>query len=262
MRIRLARPESDLAGIAAVVNAFELEPVSIATVQQWFAYMPAGRITHRMVATNDHDDVIGYSVATHEPSWPAHQFYVWVGVAPQWRGQGVGVALYADAHTFLEAQGARQATSEVRDNDPVSLRFAQRNGFAIDGHVFASTLDVRAFDETPYESLIPTLEAAGIRFFTMADVGDSPTARRALYALNHATSLDIPGANGTHSSFEEFDTLVCSAPWYRPHGQRIAADGETWVGLAAVRLLRDTQGAYNLMTGVLRPTGGARLRSP
>ncbi len=76
MRIRLARPESDLAGIAAVVNAFELEPVSIATVQQWFAYMPAGRITHRMVATNDHDDVIGYSVTTHEPSWPAHQFYV------------------------------------------------------------------------------------------------------------------------------------------------------------------------------------------
>lgn len=259
MCIRLARPESDLPGIAAVVNAVEPEPVSIATVKQWFEYMPPGRITHRMVATNEHHDVVGYSVVTHEAWWPAQHFYVWVGVDPHWGQQGFGLALYADAHAFLQEHGAVQRTSEVRDNDPVSLRFAQRNGFTINGHLFASTLDVTTFDETPYGSLIPTLEAAGIRFFTMADVPDSPAARRTLYALNHATSLDIPGPNGTDISFEEFEQLVCAAPWYRPDGQLIAADGDTWVGLAAVRLLPETQGAYNLMTGVLRPYRGRNI---
>jgi GNAT superfamily N-acetyltransferase len=259
MSIRLARPESDLAGIASVVNAFEREPVSIATVKQWFEYMPPGRIAHRMVATNEHDEVIGYSVATHETWWSAHRFYAWVGVDPQWRQRGFGWALYADANAFLQEQGAAQVASEVLDDDPNSLRFAERNGFTIDRHMFASTLDVTIFDETTFGNCLSTLGATGIRFFTMADVENSPAARRKLYELNHATNLDIPGSDGTDLSFEEFETLVCGSTWYRPDGQLIAADGDSWVGLAAVRLLPEKQGAYNLMTGVLPPYRGRNI---
>lgn len=253
MRIRLAQPDSDIPGIAGLVNTFEWQLLTVAAVKKWFEHMPPGRITHRMVAVNEHDKVIGYSVTVHEPWWPDHHFYVWVVVDPQWRKQGLGLALYEDAHAFLQEQGAVMLKSEVQDDDSVSLRFAERNGFSLNRHLFASKLDLRAFDQTPYDSLIVSQKAAGIRFFTMADFQDSPAAHRKLYELNRSADLDIPGGDGTFMSFEEFEQWVCGAKWYHPAGQLIATDGEVWVGLSAVQLLPETQGAYNLMTGVLRP---------
>ncbi len=258
MRIRAAR-ESDCSSVAAVVNTFETEPVTVAAVKQWFDHMPPGRIAHRMVATNERDEVIGYSVAVHETWWPEHHFYVWVGVDPQWRGQGMGLSLYEDVQAFLQMHGAVQLKSEVRDDDPSSLRFAERNAFTIDRHQFASTLDLKTFDGTPYCDLISTLQTAGIRFFTMAGLNDSTIARRKLYEINYASTLDIPGADGTYMSFEEFEQRICNAKSYRPAGQLIAADREVWVGMAAVMLMPETQGAYNLMTGVIRSHRGRKI---
>jgi len=93
----------------------------------------------------------------------------------------------------------------------------------------------------------------------MADVQDSPGARRKLHELNSLTNLDIPGWDGSLMPFEEFEQWVCGAAWYRPAGQLIAADGDTWVGLAAVQLLPEKQGAYNLTTGVLRSHRGRKI---
>src|SRR5512136_2623775 len=116
MPIRLAQPEPDFPRIVALINAVESEPITLSQLQQWHAYMPPGRICRRMVATNEQDEVIGYSVTNHEPWSPARHFYVWVTVDPQWRGQGVGSVLYADARAFLHSQGATSLTSEVRDS--------------------------------------------------------------------------------------------------------------------------------------------------
>ena len=259
MRLRLAQPDTDIPGIAGLVNTFERQPLTLAAVQKWFAHMPPGRITHRMVAVDEGDAVIGYSVTCHEPWWRDRHFYLWVVVDPQWRQRGLGLALYQEAQSFLEAQGAAQLKSEVQDDDAVSLHFAERNGFSVDRHLFASRLDLRTFDEAPYAGLIAAQEAAGIRFFSMADFQDSPAARRKLYELNRSTDQDIPGADGSFMSLEEFEEWICGAKWYCPAGQLLAADGETWVGLAAVQLLPETQGAYNLTTGVLRPYRGRKI---
>jgi GNAT superfamily N-acetyltransferase len=259
MPIRPAQPEPDFLRIVALINAIEPEPVTLAQFRQWHAHMPPGRICRRMVATNERDEAIGYSVAAHEAWSPAQHFYVWATVDPQARGQGVGSALYADAQAFLHSQGAASLTSEVRDDCPASLRFAQRRGFMVERHQFESTLDLTTFDEMPYRDIIPALEAAGIRFFSLADLHDSQEARLKLYALNHTTSLDVPGAASVDMSFSEFEQWVLGAEWYRPDGQLIAADGEMWVGLAAVQLLPHSQGAYNLMTGVIRPYRGRKI---
>jgi GNAT superfamily N-acetyltransferase len=259
MPIRPAQPGPDFLRIVALINAVEPESVTLAQFRQWHAHMPPGRICRRMVATNERGEAIGYSVAVHEAWSPARHFYVWVTVDPQSRGQGVGSALYADAQAFLHSQGAASLTSEVRDDCPASLRFAQRRGFTVERHQFESTLDLTAFDEMPYRDVIPALEAAGIRFFSLADLHDSQEARLKLYALNHTTSLDVPGAASVDMPFSEFEQWVLGAEWYRPDGQLIAADGETWVGLAAVQLLPQSRGAYNLMTGVMRPYRGRKI---
>jgi hypothetical protein len=53
MRIRLAQPDSDIPGIAGLVNTFERQPLTVAAVEKWFEHMPPGRITHRMVAVDE-----------------------------------------------------------------------------------------------------------------------------------------------------------------------------------------------------------------
>jgi len=263
MSIRPVQPESDLPRIAALINAVEPEPVTLAQFQEWYGHMhhtSPGRACRWMAATNERDEVIGFSEVVHETSWsPAGHFFVRVTVDPQRRGQGVGSALYADAQAFLHSQRAISLASEVRDDCPASLRFAERRGFTVERHHFISALDLTTFDETPYRGVIPALEAAGIRFFSLADLRDSQEARLKLYELFHTTSLDEPGAMRGDKPFSEFERWFLDAKWYRPDGQLIAADGETWVGLAAVALPPESQSAYNLMTGVLRPYRGRKI---
>lgn len=259
MNIRPARSETDIPGIAAVVNAFESPPVPLEIVQEWFTQTAPGRITQRLVAVDANDAVIGYSVVFHGPWSPDHHFYVWVGVDLTWRGQGIGTALYTNAQAFLRAQAATTLTSEVLDNDPLAIAFAQRRGFTVDRHHFASALAIAPFDETPYQTVIPTLEAAGIRFCSVADFQDSQEARQKLHAVNVITDQDIPGWEGPGPSFAEFEQWVCNSSWYRSDGQLIAVDGEEWVGLCAIQLRPETQDAYNVHTGVIRSHRGRKI---
>jgi len=257
--IRAMQPEADVSRIVALINAVESEPITLVEFQRWLAQTSPGRVCRRMVAANAQDEAIGYSVAVHEAWAPPGHFYVWVAVDQERCGQGIGAALYADARVFLREQGAASLASEARDHCAASLRFAQQRGFAIQRHHFESTLDLTAFDETPYQDVIPALTAAGIRFSSLADFGDSQAARRKLYELNDETGRDIPGADEAWMSFEEFEQWICGAEWYRPEGQLVALDGETWAGMAAVRLMPEVQSAYNLHTGVARPYRGRKI---
>lgn len=255
IHIRPANPQTDIAGITEVVNTFETVPVPREVVAKWFEHNPPGRISQRLVLIAE-DTVAGYSVVTHEAWEPQGHFYLWAGLHPRVRGQGWGQALYDHAQSFLETQGWSRIKTEILDHDPIAWQFAQKNGFHLERHRFSSRLDLLSFSEAPYAGLIPRQEAAGIRFFSLADLDDSPAARQRLYDLNRITGADIPGATGPYMSFAEFEAWVCDPAWYTPAGQLIAADGEEWVGLAAVQLMRDTNGAHNLMTGVLRPWRG------
>ncbi|MCU0611496.1 MAG: GNAT family N-acetyltransferase [Candidatus Eisenbacteria bacterium] len=256
MSIRLANPGTDVRSIADVVNAYELAPVEIDMVKQWFDYMPPGRIAHRTVATDEAGLVVGYGAAVHEAWWPEGEFYVWVGLLPEARGRGLGRRLAEDAQLFLKQRGASLLTSEVRDDDPVSQRFARHNGFEVTSHTFSSFLSTEAFDETPFRATLAGVEFQGIRVCSVADFGDGPEARRALHEVNALTSRDIPGNEGPDMPFDVFETWICGSDWYRPAGQLIAVDKARWVGVCAVQLLPQSQKAYNVMTGVLREYRG------
>ena len=222
MQIRTARIETDVPGIAQVVNAFETYPVTEEQVRGWFEHNPPGRISLRLVAVDEKDMVTGYGVIVHEPLAPENYFYVWVGVDPALRGQGTGSALWNTALDFLHQQGATRLSSEVRDDDPASLVFAEQRGFAIDQHVFNSSLDLDTFDETPYLPDIAALETQGIRFCSLADFPDTPETRRKLYDLNSANALDIPGTVHLPWTFPEFEEMM-KEDWFVRKGQLLAS---------------------------------------
>ena len=99
----------------------------------------------------------------------------------------------------------------------------------------------------------------GFSFCSLADFPDTPETRRKLYDLNSATELDIPGVDGSYMTYSEFEERVIGARWFRRAGQRLALDGDTWIGFVAVMLTPDTQGAYNAMTGVIRAYRGRKI---
>jgi GNAT superfamily N-acetyltransferase len=182
-----------------------------------------------------------------------------LGVDPAYRCQGIGSALWDASLDYLQEKGATRLGSEVLDHDPVGLGFAERRGFAIDRHLFNSILDLAGFDGTPYLPGIAALEAQGIRFCSLADFPDTPETRRKLYDLNVTNVLDIPGVDGIPWTYPGFEEFVVRAPWFRREGQLLAVDGDTWVGLAAVSLTPETQGACNEHTGVLRACRGRKI---
>jgi GNAT superfamily N-acetyltransferase len=244
--------------VLELINRFEPEPLSLAAALRWYRREQPGRIIFVAVAADAQDRVIGYCEAFHEAWFPGGQFQVFVIVDPDRRGQGVGSALFDQAQAFLERQQAASFKSEVREICPEGLRFAQKRGFAIERYQFESTLDLVAFDERPFMPDRAAVEAAGIRIASLADFGDSREARAKLYAVNHTTALDIPGVS-EWMPFAEFETLICGAEWYRPDGQLVAIDGDDFVGLTAIKLVPETKGAYNLMTGVLKAYRGRKI---
>ncbi len=257
--LRPFNPDTDFPRLQALVGAFDPDPWDLAQVRSWWERMPPGRVRRWIAAADEQDEMVGFCEATHETWHPARRFYLWLTVDRPWRGQGIGSALFADAQAFLYSQEVTSLESEVRDHDPASLHFAQQRHFTVHRHRFESLLDLEAFDESPFLPAIKGLEADGLCIFSLADLYDTRPARRRLYELNRVTALDIPGEEEDWMSFEDFEQVICSSSWYRPEGQLIAAFGDEWAGLSAVKLIPESQVAYNLMTGVLAPYRGRKI---
>jgi GNAT superfamily N-acetyltransferase len=251
LTVRSARAETDYGRIAALYSAVWPEPPTAGQLLEWDRVGPAGEIRHRLVAEDGRGTIVGQVIALHRPWMEPGRSFVWVAVDVTMRRQGIGSRLSREALARLGPDRTVTLDSEVMEDDAESLAFAQKHGFAVDRHMYESRLDLAKFDETPYAGGIQAAEATGIRFRSLADLGDTPEARRRLYEVNRLTGLDIPGWAGDFAAFEDFSRMVFEASWYRPAGQILAFDGDEAIGLAAVAYFEETQSAYNNMTGVL-----------
>ncbi|MEV5434237.1 GNAT family N-acetyltransferase [Streptomyces sp. NPDC052701] len=108
-------------------------------------------------------------------------------------------------------------------------------------------LDVAGFDQDRFEKYVAKCQAQGLRFTTLADLGDTPERRRALFELNRECAADIP-ERGKFYSFDEYVERRFEVPSYDPRGVVIALDGEAWIGMAATSRHEDFM--VNEMTGV------------
>jgi GNAT superfamily N-acetyltransferase len=259
MHIRPARIETDLPAIVRIINPYETNPLTFEQVRSFFQHNPPGRIQGRLVVVDDNDAVAGYSGFVHEASAPAGHCIVWVIVDPAFRRQGLGASLWQACLAALQEQSATRLEVDVFDNDPVGLGFAQRRGFSLHHQIFRSTLDLAAFDETPYLPGLASLAAQGIRCCALSDFPDTPEIRHKLYDLNSCLALDIPNNDGRPPDYADFEKYIFEAPWFRREGQLLALAGDQWIGLAAVSLAPDTHSAYNQHTGVMRAFRGRKI---
>ena len=119
-------------------------------------------------------------------------------------------------------------------------------------------LDVGTFDEPSFEPYLRQAHDDGIKFASMADLGDTGEHRRALYDLNKACSADIPG-RGEFFSYDEYLASRIEVPTFGPAGVILALSGDEWIGMSATSLRPDRGYAFSEMTGVRRPYRGRGL---
>lgn len=252
--------EADYARVAELLSQGYPEPVDAEQVRDWRRGAALDSIRRHVGVAGDDHQFVGYAHALRDSWDPPGVFWLHVAVDPARRRCGVGVALYADVLAFAREHGATRLHAEVREACAgEGMSFAERCGFHVERHIFESTIDLTAFDEERFAGHVEALERAGIRFFSMADLGNTEDAQRRLHALNERQVLDIPGQARHERPFDAFQRSVCQAAWYRAGGQILAADGDEWIGLSAIGYFAETNSAYNMMTGVAAPYRGRGL---
>ena len=166
-----------------------------------------------LVASVPGEPVAGYALVDHVPWQPAGRFWVWVTTDKRWRGQGIGSTLFAQALALATEQRAAILATQVRDDQPESLAFAERRNFHIERHIFESVIDLATFDQSRFTGLIEDVEATGIRFFTLADVGNTREALHKLWEVNYRAVLDDPASTGASPP-----SRISARSWARPPG--------------------------------------------
>ncbi len=112
-------------------------------------------------------------------------------------------------------------------------------------------LDVQSFDAHLWQHYIRSNEESGVKFHTLAELGDIEVNRKRLYELNKVCSADIPG-RGPFYSYEQYREARLQADTYTPAGIILAIEDDTWVGMSAVSYHKEQGFVFNEMTGVLR----------
>ena len=257
--LRPAEHPQDYPQIAALLSQVWPEPVTATIMAEWMQRKPEGQIEVWQVAVTPTGALVGYAEVIRQPWKPAGHLWLWLVVAPAWRHQGIGQMLYEHAVATAQTLGATTLLSNSYEAHPTGWQFAQKQGFVIERREFESSLDLASFDEQRFAGVIDAVAATGIRFATLAALGDTPETRQKFYALNRATTLDVPGSDGTFPSFEQSMHWHFNASWFLPDGLIFALDGESFVGFCLVGYYAETKSMFNFMTGVDKAYRGRHL---
>ncbi|MBA3867810.1 MAG: GNAT family N-acetyltransferase [Anaerolineae bacterium] len=256
--IRPAIPTQDFESVAAILSIYENERITAAQLTEIHKRSASDdQIHHQIVAETD-GTVVGFGNVFRTPWMKPDRYFVKVWTHPDRCSQGIGTQLFDAAVGYAQSNGATSFESNVFDNDPHALRFAQAHGFKIQRHLFESRINLATFDMSPFDQIIEQVKANGIRLFTLADVGKTKENLHKLWEVNYATYMDDPGNTGTYPNFEDFLKLSQSE-WFNPNSQFLAADGDQYIGLSAIRYEPEYNTFYNMMTGVMPAYRGRKI---
>lgn len=205
-------------------------------------------------------EVVGFGGYYQNPgTYHPQRFRLEAGVLPGRRGQGVGRALYErvmDALAPLKPIGLR---AQARETDERTLRFLGERGFREDQRDWESSLDVAAFDLSPYEDLERRLREDGLSILTAAELSEAhPDDWRArLHELFCDVRQDVPRSEPmTPITLPEFTAWVLEDPVALMDAYFLAARGERLVGMSDLYRSDATDDLFTGLTGVRREERG------
>lgn len=197
----------------------------------------------RWVAELD-GQAVGYAEQKQKPvAYHPRKFQVNVDVLPDYRGRGIGTALWAAMREAVEAYDPLTLTASAREDCEQGLRFLTGRGFVEEMRTCESHLDLTAFDPAQFSDL-----AEGYQIRSYADLFGEPDFYEKLYALTSEVRRDVPSTTPrTDEPFETWLKNLKANPHLWPQGYQIGIQGSEWVG---VSVLWTTANAGVLNTGL------------
>lgn len=240
----------DLPGIAALLSQLD-RPVTAGGLRQRLLNLPPGSVQQYGLAFDEQVALAGI-VTILRPPWirPGHH-WMRVIVEPAARRRGIGSALLDFGLAFVQQHGATHIDSDVSDDCSPCLLFALHHQFGIERYTFFSRLYLTDFDAPRFTGVIEAVTASGIRFATLAELGNTSEQQKNLYDLNRLCNADNPAHEGW--GFEDFETFhrrVFESSEFQADAQTIALDGEQWIGLSCLTHYVAANAMYNRFTGV------------
>ena len=269
-QIRSLHAPDDYAAVATLVNLIRSVPTTGEQLEDDESKIPPGQLHYneegelmgwdrpKWVAEDEEGQVIGYCMAWRAPWNEPGTINQILVVHPDYRGRGVGTALYEVLNQWATQIKASRVIDYMRETDEKSLEYARKRGFTMERHTFESKLDLSAFDRDYLFDTIPQVEQTGIQFITLTDEPGEASERK-LHELYKVTHHDIPGFNEDFPWFEEWKKWSIELPGVTPERIHIAKDGDKYVGVVTLMFNQTTGAMYNEYTGVLPEYRGRRI---
>ena len=232
--------------VPAVVRlALELNPHQVLTERGLVHELelpPLGERRRDWVAL-ENGEIVGHAEAAFEWAVPTPgKGRLWLDVAREHRGRGIGSQLFETAVEYLRAEGAWRMESYV-PGDPAGARFLSKRGFTLSGRNCVSALALR-------EASVPEVTAGGFR---LATLGETRDRAHELHAVCVEGEIDMPSDEPeTEVDFESWRRDEFEYPDISDEGSFVVLDGDRPVSLAFVAVDPARGIGYNSMTATLR----------
>ncbi len=230
---------------AVVRLALELNPHQVLTERGLVHELelpPLGERRRDWVAVED-GEIVGHAEAAFEWAVPTpDKGRLWIDVAQEHRGRGIGSALFEAAVAYLRAEDAWRLESYV-PGDPAGSEFLAKRGFAQSGRNRVSGLDLQT-------ASAPVPAVPGFRLSTLGETRDRA---HELHAICQEGEIDMPSDEPeTEVDFESWRRDEFEYPDISDEGSFVVLEGERPVSLAFVAVDPARGLGYNSMTSTLR----------
>jgi len=258
--------DDSIARLSAVIDRPYQE--SAAEARRWHDVITRhpGRIRERwVVEVLPSRTLAAWGVLTHTlDTFHPQKFFCRVSVLLDHRRRGIGEELYALIEREALDRGAVCLWSFVEDDEPASVRFQDRHGFAPTRRKWESRLDLTQSDLSHVPDRSQAMIDRGIRITTLAAEGaDRPAVQHRFYDLWTLTVEDEPRTGDyTPITFNEFLETVLGGPKALPEATFLVLKGEKCVGSSSLQ--RDLNIPHNIevgFTGTLREFRGQGIAS-
>jgi mycothiol synthase len=213
-------------------------------------------VRHFKAATTDHTDLIAWidgepagsafaAIMPHRPDL----VMVLSTVLSEHRGRGAGTALYGAISDWTRERGLDLLEAVVSDEDPESLAWAERRGFAEDRREKGVALRLAEIEPPAVEP------PAGIEIVSWAE---RPDLARGIYEVALEASPDVPGwEDEIPEPFEDWLVNDMQGSGDKPEATFLALAGDEVVGYAKFSLTAaQPTTAHHDLTGIKRAWRG------
>ncbi len=249
--------DEDYQAIVDVWNAaFPDEPVAVETRRHYDETRQKQYLFQRLIGELDGTPVAAAYYGEAEWSHYPGKYMIGVEVIPEYRRLGWGTAVYDHIWSALTGRDPKPTvlTAYAREDDPDSMRFAEKRGFRVAQRNQFSKLDVQSFDSTPFEETLRRVDESEVDVRPFGELmAEDEGALRKAYEAGWEYLQDVPFPDPlTKMPFEQYMSEV-TGPDGMPESWFIAVDDGRYVGMSQLwRNLADPKLLQTGLTGVAR----------